>query len=247
MNQMVAQKLKRNYRKIISLLRCMPQLISLSESSDQLLKLARVSEDSLLAVLANNATTYKQINSIEDFLAELNLDFNDNKPCTASLDLGCGSSPRNPFQAAELCGVDIREDLDHKIKCANLACQDIPYSNNSFDYCTAFDFIEHMPRILSTHDGQSTRFPFVELMNEIWRILKPGGLFLHQTPAFPCKQAFQDPTHVNLITEDTIPYYFCEPHSYATRIGYGFTGKFEYVGQAWLNTAWIVGVLRAVK
>ena len=33
-------------------------------------------------------------------------------------------------------------------------------------------------------------------MNEIYRVLKPNGYFLHRTPAFPAKQAFSDPTHV---------------------------------------------------
>lgn len=162
-----------------------------------------------------------------------------------SLDLGCGERPRNPFGAEECFGLDIRDDLGSNILCANLAIQPIPIENNSFDFCTAFDVIEHIPRILPCNGG--TRFPFVELMNEIHRVLKPGGLFMHQTPAFPFKQAFQDPTHVNIITEDTFPYYFCEPNVYARKIGYGFTGSFDLIHQGWLDTAWIVGVLKAVK
>ena len=34
---------------------------------------------------------------------------------TRSLDLGCGSNPRKPFQANELFGIDIREDLEENI------------------------------------------------------------------------------------------------------------------------------------
>lgn len=45
-------------------------------------------------------------------------------------------------------------------------------------------------------------------MNEVHRVLKPNGIFLHQTPAYPSTVAFRDPTHVNIITEETIPHYF---------------------------------------
>jgi SAM-dependent methyltransferase len=76
----------------------------------------------------------------------------------------------------------------------------------------------------------ATKYPFIDLMNEIHRILKPGGLFLSRTPAYPHKEAFQDPTHVNIITEDTFPTYFC--NEYLARI-YGFNGAFTLITQEW--------------
>ena len=51
-------------------------------------------------------------------------------------------------------------------------------------------------------------FPSVELMNDIWRVFKVDGLFYSQTPCFPMKEASQDPTHVNIMTEDTPRLYF---------------------------------------
>lgn len=60
----------------------------------------------------------------------------------------------------------------------------IPFASASFQYTTAYDFIEHVPRVLATQDSR-TRFPFIELMDEIHRVLKPQGLFLPKTPAFP--------------------------------------------------------------
>jgi len=162
-----------------------------------------------------------------------------------TLDLGCGSNPRNPFGADEAWGVDIRDDLGNEIKVANLATEGIPFENDFFDFCTAFDVIEHIPRN-SWANGQC-RMAFIELMNEIYRVLKPGGLFLHSTPAFPSKRAFQDPTHVNIITEDTMPDYFCHPHKWARRLGYGFNGNFELVDQRWVDDSWLSGILRAIK
>ena len=146
---------------------------------------------------------------------------------TLSLDLGCGSNPRNPFQATKSFGVDIRGDLEGNISQADLSTDPIPFEDNKFDFCTAFVFIEHIPRI-SYPQGKS-RLAFLELMNEMHRVLKPGGLFLHSTPSFPSKEAFQDPTHVNFITEDTMPNYFCEPNNFSKNLGYGFNGSFELI------------------
>ena len=164
---------------------------------------------------------------------------------TLSLDLGCGSNPRNPFQATKSIGVDIRGDLEGNIWQADLSIEPIPFDSNTFDFCTAFDFIEHIPRI--SYSQGNKRLAFLELMNEIYRVLKPGGLLLHFTPAFPSKEAFQDPTHVNIITEDTMPYYFCEPNNWAKRLGYGFNGSYELVEQRWANNIWLIGIMRALK
>lgn len=164
---------------------------------------------------------------------------------TKTLDLGCGANIRNPFSASRTFGVDIRSDLSQKIKQADLSEEPIPFGNDYFDYCTAFDVIEHIPR--NSWAGGAQKLAFLELMNEIYRVLKPGGLFLHSTPAFPSKEAFQDPTHVNIITEDTFPLYFCEPENWARELGYGFNGRFELVAQGWVKNIWLTGLLKAIK
>lgn len=164
---------------------------------------------------------------------------------TATLDLGCGGNIRNPFGATKEFGVDIRNDLSENIKHADLSVEAIPFADDSFDFCTAFDVLEHIPRHSWAHGR--TRMAFLDLMNEIHRVLKPGGFFLHSTPAYPSKQAFQDPTHVNIITEDTIPNYFCEPCSWARNLGYGFSGSFELIEQRWLQNIWLVGIIKALK
>ena len=164
---------------------------------------------------------------------------------TKTLDLGCGSKPRNPFNASILYGIDSRSDLESHIFESDLSVSPIPFEDNSFDFCTAFDFLEHIPRVLRV--GNETKYPFISLMNEIYRVLRPGGLFLHSTPAYPAKEAFQDPTHVNIITYDTFPFYFCNPHLGSKNLGYGFEGSFDLVTQKWDRNIWIVGLLRARK
>jgi SAM-dependent methyltransferase len=143
------------------------------------------------------------------------------------LDLGCGAKPRNPYQRADLYGVDLGANNAESaitLKAANLSLQPIPFPSDHFASVSAYDFLEHVPRVLTTSDGRDTRFPFVELMNEIWRVLVPGGLFYAQTPAYPHAAAFQDPTHVNIITDYTHSY-FVRPTLLASM--YGFRGEFE--------------------
>jgi SAM-dependent methyltransferase len=133
---------------------------------------------------------------------------------TISLDLGCGETIRNPYQALQVIGLDIQD--------ADLAIEPIPWANDYFDYVTAYDFLEHIPRLLYV---PHRRYPFVELMSEVWRVMKVGGKFLSSTPAFPHAPAFQDPTHVNIITPLTFAEYFDDEKTWAKM--YGFKGKFH--------------------
>ena len=89
-------------------------------------------------------------------------------------------------------------------------------------------------------------------MDEVFRVLAPGGYFFHSTPAYPSPAAFQDPTHVNIITEETMPLYFCG-NNYKEWLGsnepiaciYGFKGSFEFIDQAyWDNNHCIISLMR---
>jgi SAM-dependent methyltransferase len=145
------------------------------------------------------------------------------------LDLGCGEIPRNPYSRSNVCGVDVRPlatQGSFEYKVANLFLDPIPYDDNSFGSVSAYDFIEHVPRLLSTNDGLGTTFPFIRLMNEIWRVLAPGGRFYALTPAYPSAEAFTDPTHINIITEQTHTY-FCGDLPLGRM--YGFQGSFRAV------------------
>lgn len=146
------------------------------------------------------------------------------------LDIGSGPSPRNLFNAEFLLGVDIRSHNQETIFKCDLSTEILPFENSYFDCLTAVDVLEHIPRVM--HKENNIIFPFVNLMNEIWRVLKIGGYFYSYTPCYPMKSAFQDPTHVNIITEDTINLYFCEK-SWARM--YGFYGCFILVNEGWLG------------
>jgi SAM-dependent methyltransferase len=141
---------------------------------------------------------------------------------TRLLDLGCGKTPRNHYNADEPWGLDIEQ--------VDLCLEPIPFADNTFEYVTAFDFLEHIPRLLYI---PHRKLPFVDLMSEVWRVLKVDGLFYSSTPAFPHAPAFQDPTHVNIITPLTFAEYFDDEKIWARN--YGFKGAFhieklEYFG-----------------
>ena len=85
-----------------------------------------------------------------------------------SLDLGPGSNLRNPFACQSVRGIDMVENLSLGIVAADLVVEPIPFTDKTFDYVTAYDFIEHIPRIIYQ---PARRLPFIELMNEIWTSL----------------------------------------------------------------------------
>lgn len=160
---------------------------------------------------------------------------------TISLDLGCGANPRNPYNASHVLGVDIAEQDNKNVSVADLVLYEIPYNPSQFDYVTAYDFLEHIPRIIYA-DGK-VKYPFVDLMSDIYRVLKPGGLFLSSTPCIPYPAAFQDPTHVNYITPETFAEYFDDEKTWAKM--YGFKGKFKIVSLE-MNPPHLVAVLQKV-
>ena len=146
-----------------------------------------------------------------------------------ALDLGSGVRPKNDFQASQVWGLDIAESDNPNHVVCDASTEKLPLASESFDIVTAYDFLEHIPRVALING--STTFPFIELMNEVFRILKLGGHFYSYTPVFPRKSAFQDPTHVNIMTKDTLRAYFSGSDPIA-RI-YGFNGSFAVISSGW--------------
>lgn len=153
---------------------------------------------------------------------------------TRHLDLGSGLNPRNPFFADELYGIDIIEIIDLNLNFiynqCNLCSEKLPFEDNYFDSISGYDIFEHILRIQI--ESGITRFPFVEIMSEIYRVLKPNGQLYAITPVYPKESAFVDPTHVNFISNNTYKY-FTTPHNWAKI--YGFKGNFEKIRVSIVN------------
>ena len=150
------------------------------------------------------------------------------------LDLVSGNRPANPFDCDSLIASDIYQipyDIEHNFKSIVIENFRIPLNDAVLDSVSAYDVIEHIPRSFQSNNGNIEN-PFIMVMNEISRVLKPGGIFIAVTPSFPSPVAFQDPTHVNFITKNTANY-FAGP-AWAKEIGYGFTGSFEIIQNSWV-------------
>ena len=169
-----------------------------------------------------------------------------NKSESRTLDLGCGAIPRNPFGASTVYGVDLNTDKSTPfIKGANLSLEPIPFDSSSFEFVTAFDFLEHLPRVITVNSR--TIFPVVNLFNEIYRVLKPGGVFLHVSPRASSGLFWMDPTHVNPIHVETVKLYFCSSSTFRkpTAQIYGFNGVFIHLTSN-ICGPWLIQLIRKV-
>jgi SAM-dependent methyltransferase len=92
------------------------------------------------------------------------------------LDLGCGSA-----KAPGALGIDISADTDADIV-HDLDVFPYPLDDGSFDHVLMQDVIEHL------------REP-IRVMEELHRILRPGGRVHLRTPHFSSVLAYGDPTH----------------------------------------------------
>lgn len=103
-----------------------------------------------------------------------------NKKDLKILDVGCGAgflSNRLSEEAYEVHGIDVSEeslyiakkyDSTGKVKYQEADAYKLPYADGEFDVVTAMDFLEHVERP-------------EDVVKEISRVVKPGGLFFFHT------------------------------------------------------------------
>lgn len=92
----------------------------------------------------------------------------------------------------------------------------LSYDDNSIDEVRAYDFLEHLP-------PDKTMF----VVEEIFRVLKPGGKLEHFTPTTDGRGAFQDPTHRSFWNINTWLYFMNDEY----RALYSIKAKFEGVNK----------------
>ena len=108
------------------------------------------------------------------------------------LDIGCGGNKQESFvglDARDLSGVDIVHDVNE-------------YPWPLPDECVLVAIASHLVEHIPPHN-----FGFVNFMNEVWRIMKPGGEFAIVTPHGFSSGYLQDPTHCNPCNEATWAYF----------------------------------------
>ena len=150
------------------------------------------------------------------------------------VDLGSGARVRNPFKSNKVVGSDYKMPSGQKDSRDFFVfdlTQNIPLDSETISSFSAFDVIEHIPR-WERESSERIRFPFINFMNEVNRCLKPDGVFIAVTPAYPQSSVFQDPTHVNFITKDTVRYFTEE--GWAHNLDYEYAGSFKLIKQSWV-------------
>lgn len=119
----------------------------------------------------------------------------EKKDTAIRIDLGCGSNKKPGFigidKYMESGITDVITDLD-------VLGATLPYKDDSVSEIYASHFLEHIHNI----------FP---LMNECFRVLKPGGKFEIVVPLAESPMAFGDPTHVRFFTGETFHYFTKDP------------------------------------
>ncbi|MCK5015646.1 MAG: hypothetical protein KAS32_01125 [Candidatus Peribacteraceae bacterium] len=106
------------------------------------------------------------------------------------LDIGCGGNKQEGFigmDKKELDGVDIVHNIEHF---------PWPLLNESCITCVASHFVEHLKPWL-----------MLDFMNEVWRVMNPGGDFAIAVPYAGSRGYWQDPTHINGCNEVTWQYF----------------------------------------
>jgi len=170
-----------------------------------------------------------------------------------TLDLGSGPSPRG-LDGYDAFGIDIcveglPQEIPGRVLPVDLNLSPIPFDADVFSRVFAHDYLEHVPRLLYV-DGRR-RQPFLSLLNEVWRVLKPGGVFESCTPMVTDLQTWAgDPTHVNPVSENTFNYIVAQPgvnFEFDLMKRYGFVGCFRLLHKSWRHGSHLYVEMEAVK
>ena len=103
------------------------------------------------------------------------------------LDVACGSNKMPGFFGVDIGGKDVDVTWD-------LEKFPWPFPDNSVDEIVCNHYIEHTKDLIA-------------FMNELHRIMVPGGTALIRAPYYNSMRAWQDPTHTRAISEATFLYY----------------------------------------
>ena len=108
------------------------------------------------------------------------------------LEIGCGLKPFLE-KGAKIIHLD-KVKLPHVEVVHDLNKFPYPFNDNEFDEIIAFHILEHLDDL-------------VEVMKELWRILKPNGILKIRVPHFSSAYAYFDPTHKHFFTLKTFDYW----------------------------------------
>jgi len=108
------------------------------------------------------------------------------------LDLGCGTR-----KADGAVGVDVTRGSAADAV-ADITQTHLPFQDCVFDRVVIKHILEHVPQV-------------PRLMDEIWRVLRPGGTVEGETPHYSSSASYSDPTHCHHFGIQTIDFLSTAP------------------------------------
>jgi SAM-dependent methyltransferase len=151
-------------------------------------------------------------------------------PANLRLNLGCCDTLLPGFVNVDLVAAPGVEAADLR--------EPWPWADSSVALVRAYDIIEHLPDKIHT-------------LNELWRVLAPGGTAEIAVPTTDGSGAFQDPTHVSFWNRRSFLYYEAgNPYRERFARFYGIQAKFRTVAERMDRTVdgpRLTITLRAVK
>ena len=143
------------------------------------------------------------------------------------LDLGCGNN-KHPGSI----GVDNNPATDADVIC-NLDRPPYPFRDSSFNEIRATHLVEHVENV-------------IKLVEEVHRLLRPGGVLYIITPHYTDSSSFCDPTHRWHLNSYSF-YYFTEPRRFGFYSSVRFHERhtkiqlmqvWQWMGLQWLVNHW---------
>lgn len=122
-----------------------------------------------------------------------------------------GSGPGYQKQEGQIA-IDFRPEFGPDI--VRDITKGLPFDSEKFDEVEIFHTLEHV----------ESNADFLFVMNEIWRVLKVGGIVAIAVPYFDTRTALNCYEHVRLFNEDTFCNFYSNP--YAKEMGINL---FEHV------------------
>jgi len=122
--------------------------------------------------------------------------------------LGCGKSKRPGYigvDFADLPGVDVIHDLN---------VLPYPFETNGADDVLLENILEHLPNTIT-------------VMEELWRMCKPGAEVEIWVPYYNSPGAHSDPTHVRFFTENSFDYFTPDNETWLSYYNYYSRARFK--------------------